>query len=68
VLTQPFPQQQSMVAQTPSPRGSSSHPHDDASTSEHIYMFNGINLTTLSNTYDTLGLLSPKLAQSKLSF
>jgi ribosomal protein L44E len=30
VLTHPFPQQQSMVSQTPSPRGSSSHPHDEA--------------------------------------
>jgi hypothetical protein len=54
VLTQPFPQQQSMVAQTPSPGGSSSHPHDEASTSAHIYMFNGINLTTHFKTYDTL--------------
>jgi hypothetical protein len=53
VLTQPFPQQQSMVSQTPSPRGSSSHPHDEASTSAHIYMFNGISLTTHSKTYDT---------------
>ena len=43
-----------MVAQTPSPRGSSSD-HDEASSSAHIYMFNGINLTTLSKTYDTLG-------------
>ena len=57
VLTQPFPQQQSMVAQSPSPRGNSSHPHDEASTSAHIYMFNGINLTTLSKTYDTPGNL-----------
>jgi hypothetical protein len=55
VLTQRFPQQQSMVNQTPSPGGSSSHPHDEASTSAHIYMFNGINLTTHSKTYDTLG-------------
>jgi hypothetical protein len=53
VLTQPFPQQQSMVAQTPSPGGNSSHPHDEASMNAHIYMFNGINLTTLSNAYDT---------------
>jgi hypothetical protein len=29
------------------------HPHDEASTSAHIYMFNGINLTTRSKTYDT---------------
>ena len=57
MLTQPFPQQQSLVAQTPSLGGSSSDPHDEASTSAHIYMFNGINLTTLSNTYDTLGNL-----------
>jgi hypothetical protein len=55
VLTQPFPQQQSMVSQTPSPRGISSHPHDEALTSAHIYMFNGINLNTLSKTYDTPG-------------
>jgi hypothetical protein len=53
VLTQPFPQQQSTVAQTPSPGGSSIHPHDEASTSAHIYMFNGINLTTHSKTYNT---------------
>jgi hypothetical protein len=55
VLTQPFPQQQSMVAQTPSPGGSSSDPNDEASSSAHIYMFNGINLTTFSKTYDTPG-------------
>jgi hypothetical protein len=42
-----------MVAETPSPRGSSSHPNDEASSSAHIYMFNGINLTTSSKTYDT---------------
>jgi hypothetical protein len=53
VLTQPFPQQQSLVAQTPMPRGSSNQPHDEASTSAHIYMFNGVNLTTRSATYDT---------------
>jgi hypothetical protein len=29
VLTHPFPQQQSMVSQTPSPGGSSSHPSND---------------------------------------
>jgi hypothetical protein len=44
-----------MVAQTPSPRGSSSHPNDDALSSAHIYMFSGINLTTLSKTYNTPG-------------
>jgi hypothetical protein len=44
-----------MVAQTPSHRGSSSHPHDENSMSAHIYMFNGINLNTLSKTYDTPG-------------
>jgi hypothetical protein len=44
-----------MVAQTPSPGGSSSHPHDEASMSAHIYMFKGINLTTLSKTYDRPG-------------
>jgi hypothetical protein len=41
VLTQPFPQQQSMVAQTPSLGGSSSDPHDEASSSAHIYMLMG---------------------------
>jgi hypothetical protein len=55
VLTQPFPQHQSMVAQTPSTGGISSHPHDEASTSAHIYMFNGINLNTRSKKYDTPG-------------
>jgi hypothetical protein len=53
VLTQPFPQQQSLVAQTPTPGGSSNQSHDEASTSAHIYMFNGINLTTRTMTYDT---------------
>jgi hypothetical protein len=54
VLTHPFPQQQSMVAQTPSLGGSSNHPfHDETSTSAHIYMFNRIDLTTRSTTYDT---------------
>jgi hypothetical protein len=52
MLTHPFPQQQSLVAQTPTPRGSSNQPHDEASTSAHIYMFNGVNLTTRSMTYD----------------
>jgi hypothetical protein len=33
--------------------GSSNQPHDEASTSAHIYMFNGVNLTTRSATYDT---------------
>jgi hypothetical protein len=43
-----------MVSQTPSPGGGSNHPpHDEASTSAHIYMFNGIDLTTRSVTYDT---------------
>jgi len=55
VLTHPFPQQQSMVSQTPSTWGSYSHPpNDEASTSAHIYMFNGIDLTTRSTTYDML--------------
>jgi hypothetical protein len=53
VLTQPFPQQQSLVAQTPTLGGSSNQPPDDASTSAHIYMFNGVNLTTRFATYDT---------------
>jgi hypothetical protein len=53
VLTQPFPQQQSLVAQTPTPGGISNQSHDQASTSAHIYMFNGINMTTRTMTYDT---------------
>jgi hypothetical protein len=54
MLTQPFPHQKSMVAQTPSPVGSSSHTsHDEASTSAHIYLLNGINLITHVMTYDT---------------
>jgi hypothetical protein len=54
MLTHPFLQQQSLVAQTPTPGGSSNQPHDEASISAHIYMFNGVNLTTRSATYDTL--------------
>jgi hypothetical protein len=47
-----------MVSQTPSLGGSYSHPpHDEALTSAHIYMFNGIDLTTRSTTYDTLAKL-----------
>jgi hypothetical protein len=57
VFTHPCPQQQSMVAETPSPGGISSHPNDEASSSAHIYMFTGINLTTCSKTYDTPGNL-----------
>jgi hypothetical protein len=56
VLTQPFPQQQSLVSQSLSPptRGGSNHPpSDEALTSAHIYMFNGIDLTTRTTTYDT---------------
>jgi hypothetical protein len=52
VLTRPFPQQQYLVAQTPTAGGSSNQSHDEASTSAHIYMFNGINLTTHTVTYD----------------
>jgi hypothetical protein len=54
VLTQPFPQQQSLVSQTPTVGGNSNQPHDEASTSAHIYMFNGINLTTRTTTYEML--------------
>jgi hypothetical protein len=51
VLTHPFPWKQYMLSQTPSPRVNSSHPpNDEASTSAHIYMFSGIDLTTLSTT------------------
>jgi hypothetical protein len=55
-LTQPFPQKQSMVSQALAPPtgGSSIHPpSDESSTSAHIYMFNGIDLTTHTTTYDT---------------
>jgi hypothetical protein len=41
-----------LLAQTPSPGASSSHPHHEALTNGHIYMFNGINLTTHSKMYD----------------
>jgi hypothetical protein len=53
VLTQPFPQQQYLVSQTPLPGGSSKQSHDEALTSAHIYMFNEVNITTRSATYDT---------------
>jgi hypothetical protein len=52
VLTQPFPQQQYLVSQTSMLGGSSNQPHDEASKSAHIYMFNGVNLTTRSATYN----------------
>jgi hypothetical protein len=52
VLTQPFLHKQSLVAQTPTSGGSSNQPHDEASTSAHIYMFNRVNLKTHSATYD----------------
>jgi hypothetical protein len=54
VLTQPFPQQQYLVSQTPAIGGSSNPPHDEASISSHIYMFNRVNLTTFSMMYETL--------------
>jgi len=56
VLTQPFPQQQSMVAQTLAPPAGGNHSHppsEEAPSSVHIYMFNGIDLTTRTTTYDT---------------
>jgi hypothetical protein len=55
-LTHPFPQQQSLVAQNPAPPqgGNPGHPpNEDASSSAHIYMFNGVYLTTRTMTYDT---------------
>jgi hypothetical protein len=55
-LTHPFPQQQSLVAQNPAPPtgGNPNHPpNEEASSSAHIYMFNGIDLTTRTMTYDT---------------
>ena len=57
MLTQPFPQQQSMVAQVLAPPtgGSSNHPtSDEASTNAHIYMFNEIDSTTRTTIKDTL--------------
>jgi hypothetical protein len=63
VLTQPFLQQKSLVAQTPTPGGNSNQPRDEASTSAHIYMFNEFNLTTRFATYDTpVKLDKPKTA------
>jgi hypothetical protein len=46
-----------MVAQNIAPPqgGNPVHPpKDDASSSAHIYMFNGVDLTTMTTTYDTL--------------
>jgi hypothetical protein len=57
VLTQPFPQQQSLILQAPAPPvgGNPNHHHsEEASSSVHIYMFNGIDLTTRTIAYDTL--------------
>jgi hypothetical protein len=56
VLTHPFPQQQSLVAQNPTPSigGNPNHPPSkEASSSAHIYMFNGIDLTTHTTMYNT---------------
>jgi hypothetical protein len=56
VLTHPFPQQQSLVAQNLAPPqgGNPGHPlSEDASSSAHIYMFNDVYLTTRTTTYDT---------------
>jgi hypothetical protein len=48
--------------------GSSNQPHDEASTSAHIYMFNGVNLTTRSATYDTpVKPDKPKIANGSAS-
>jgi hypothetical protein len=57
MLTQNFPQHQSMVSQVlslPIGGGSNHPPSDEASRSDHIYIFNGIDLTTCTTTYDTL--------------
>jgi hypothetical protein len=46
VLTQPFPQKQSKVSQalTPPAGGNANHPpSEEASLSDHIYVFNGID-------------------------
>jgi hypothetical protein len=61
MLTQPFPQQQYLVAQTPTVGGSSNQSHDEASIRAHIYMFNRINLTTRTAIYD----MPVKLDKSK---
>jgi hypothetical protein len=56
VLTHPFPQRQSLVSQAPTPPtgGNPNHPpSEEASSSPHIYMFNGIDLTTRTMTYET---------------
>jgi hypothetical protein len=45
-----------MVVQAPTPLagGNPNHPpSEEASSSVHIYMFNGIDLTTRTTTYDT---------------
>jgi hypothetical protein len=56
VLTHPFPQHQSLVAQNIAPPiGSNTNqsPKEGASSRAHIYMFNGIDLTAHTTTYDT---------------
>jgi hypothetical protein len=56
VLTHPFPQQQSLVAQNHAPPIGSNQghpPNEDASSSAHIYMFNGVYFTTCTTTYET---------------
>jgi hypothetical protein len=51
------------------PEGSSKQPHDEASTSSHIYMFNGVNLTTRSMTYDMpVKPDKPKIANGSPSY
>jgi hypothetical protein len=55
-LTHPFPHQQSLDAQNPAPPqgwNQGNPPSKDASSSAHIYMFNGVDLNTLTTTYDT---------------
>jgi len=45
-----------MVAQNPTPPqgGNPCHPpKEDSSSSAHIYMYNGVYLTTRTKTYDT---------------
>jgi hypothetical protein len=57
MLTHPFPKKQSMLSQVLSPpaEGNPNHPPSkESSFTSHIYMFNGIDLTTRTITYETL--------------
>jgi len=56
ILTHPFPQRQSKVMKNPTPPQGGNlgpPPKEDPSSSAHIYMFNGVYLTSRTKTYET---------------